>query len=91
MVTEINLKIDKSILLALNQSKKDFTNDMLFNNASTLYRNEKLSLRKAAELTGYDTEISFIRKLQDESKQRLETDEITDYDFLEILQEALRL
>lgn len=91
MVTEINLKIDKSILLALNQSKKDFTNDMLFNNASTLYRNEKLSLRKAAELTGYDTEIGFIRKLQDESKQRLETDEITDYDFLEILQEALRL
>lgn len=90
MVTEIKLVIDKSILSTLNKSNEEFKRDILFNNASTLYRKGKLSLLEAAELAGYDR-INFIEILINESNQRLENDEITNVDFLENLREALRL
>ncbi len=88
MVTEINLKINNSILFTLNKTKDGFIRDMLFNTASTLYRNKKLSLSKAAELAGYEIKL-FVRKLKEESKLRLINDEETDEDFFDNLQEAL--
>ncbi len=46
---------------------------MLFNHALMLYRKNKLSLGKAAELAGYDR-LTFIQKLQ------LENEPIYDYE-----------
>jgi predicted HTH domain antitoxin len=46
---------------------------MLFNHALMLYRKNKLSLGKAAELAGYD-KLTFIQKLQ------LENEPIDDYE-----------
>jgi predicted HTH domain antitoxin len=46
---------------------------MLFNHALMLYRKNKLSLGKAAELAGYD-KLTFIQKLQ------LENEPIYDYE-----------
>ena len=62
MLTEICFKIDNSIFLSLKESKKNFLKDMLFSYALTLYRKNKLSLGKAAELAGYDR-LDFIQKL----------------------------
>ena len=63
MLTDIHIRIDESILTSLKKSKGDFTQEMLFQHASFLYRQQKLSLGKAAELAGYDR-IDFVRELQ---------------------------
>ena len=73
MLTEIRFQIDDSILLSLKEHKEAFTNAMLFRYALWLYRKQKLSLGKAAELAGYDR-ITFIQKLQTENEP------IFDYD-----------
>ena len=73
MLTEIRFQIDDSILLSLKEQKETFANAMLFRYALWLYRKQKLSLGKAAELAGYDR-ISFIHKLQSDNEV------IFDYD-----------
>ncbi|MBT3255078.1 MAG: UPF0175 family protein [Deltaproteobacteria bacterium] len=73
MLTEIRLQIDDSILLSLKEKKETFTKAMLFHYALWLYRTQKLSLGKAAELAGY-TRLAFIHKLQ------VEDEPIFDYD-----------
>lgn len=73
MLTEIRFKIDDSILLSLKEQKESFVQAMLFQYALRLYRMQKLSLGKAAELAGY-TRLGFIQKLQ------AEREPIFDYD-----------
>ena len=73
MLTEIRLQIDDSILLSLKEQKETFAKAMLFQYALWLYRMQKLSLGKAAELAGY-TRMAFIQKLQ------VENEPIFDYD-----------
>lgn len=63
MLTEIRLQIDDSILLSLKEKKENFARAMLYQYALWLYRTDKLSLGKAAELAGYDR-LGFIQKLQ---------------------------
>jgi predicted HTH domain antitoxin len=75
-VTEINIEIDNSILYTLKESKKEFKKELLFNNALVLYRKNKLSLGKAAELAGY-SRLDFIKKLQDEGEPIFDYDEET--------------
>lgn len=63
MLTELRMNIDDSIFLSLKQEKETFTRDMLFAYALQLYRKQKLSLGKAAQLAGY-TRLDFLQKLQ---------------------------
>ena len=73
MLTEIRFNIDDSILLSLKEQKETFAKAMLFQYALWLYRRQKLSLGKAAELAGY-TRLSFIRKLQADNEPIFEYD-----------------
>lgn len=73
MLTEIRLQIDDSILLSLKEQKETFTKAMLFQYALWLYRRQKLSLGKAAELAGY-TRFAFIQKLQADNEPIFEYD-----------------
>jgi predicted HTH domain antitoxin len=66
MDTTIQLSISESILLALESGKEDFVTDLLYNNAVMLYKKNKLSLGKAAEMAGY-VKMDFIDKLQKEN------------------------
>lgn len=63
-VAEIKIMVNKSILLSLKEKKEDFVKELLFNNALALYRKNRLSLGKAAELAGY-SRMDFIWKLKD--------------------------
>jgi len=49
---EIRFKIPQDILYALNQSTKEFTKQSRLYTALQLYKNQKLSFGKAAELAG---------------------------------------
>lgn len=73
MLTEISIQIDNSVFLTLKEGKNDFIKNMLFSYALKLYRKNKLSLGKAAELAGYDR-LDFIQRLQ------VEDEPIFDYD-----------
>lgn len=66
-VVKIDLSINENILLSLKQTKEEFKREILFLLAFMLYRKQKLSLGKAAELAGY-TQIGFIEKLQQEQE-----------------------
>ncbi len=66
-VTNISFTLNESILFTLRESKQEFLKQMLFNNALVLYRKNKLSLGKAAELAGYDR-LSFMQKLNEEGE-----------------------
>jgi predicted HTH domain antitoxin len=61
----ISFQIKENILLSLKESKEDFLRNMLILSALMLYKKQKLSLGKAAELAGY-TKIEFIEELQKE-------------------------
>lgn len=74
MLTEIRLQIDDSILLSMKEQKETFAKTMLFQYALWLYRMQKLSLGKAAELAGY-SRLAFIQKLQVENEPIFEYDE----------------
>jgi|WetSurMetagenome_2_1015567.scaffolds.fasta_scaffold1484249_1 predicted HTH domain antitoxin len=63
METLLEIPIDDTILLALKKKKEEFIDEMLFNNAICLYKKNKLSLSKAAELVKLDR-IGFINKMQ---------------------------
>lgn len=73
VTTEIKIRMNKSILLSLKEKKEDFVTELLFNNAVALYKKNKLSLGKAAELAGY-SRTDFIWKLKDAGEP------IFDYD-----------
>lgn len=90
LVTDINIKIDESILLSLKKTKEDFVKEMLFNNALMLYRKNKLSLGKAAKLAGYDR-MDFIRKLQKEGESIFDYDEETIDEIIENSKRVLKL
>ncbi|MDM8564303.1 UPF0175 family protein [Candidatus Halobeggiatoa sp. HSG11] len=81
MFTNINFNIDNSVFLSLKVDKECFVKDMLFSYALTLYRDNKLSLGKAAELAGYNR-LDFIQRLNTEKEP------IFDYD-LEIVNDMV--
>ena len=76
-IIDITFPVKENILLSLKENKEDFTKEILFSSALTLYRKHKLSLGKAAELAGYN-KIEFIEKLNHEKEY------IFDYDTEEI-------
>lgn len=83
----ISVPVKENILLSLKESKEQFSHDLLFLSALMLYRKNRLSLGKAAELAGYD-KLDFIEKL------RLENEPIFDYgeqEMDEIFADALKL
>lgn len=70
---QLTINIPDNFLISVKEKKEDFIKTMLFNHALMLYRKNKLSLGKAAELAGYDR-LTFIQKLQ------LENEAIYDYE-----------
>lgn len=64
---DITFPVKENTLLSLKENKEDFTKEILFSSALTLYRKKKLSLGKAAELAGYN-KIEFIEKLNQEKE-----------------------
>jgi len=63
--------------LSLKEDAEEFTQNLRFLSALTLYRKNRLSLGKAAELAGYN-KLDFIDKL------RLEKEAIFDFNETEI-------
>ena len=70
---QLTITIPDNLLISVKEKQEDFIKTMLFNHALLLYRKNKLSLGKAAELAGYDR-LTFIQKLQ------LENEPIYDYE-----------
>ncbi len=70
---QLTINIPDNFLISVKEKQEDFIKTMLFNHALILYRKNKLSLGKAAELAGYDR-LTFIQKLQ------LENETIYDYE-----------
>lgn len=64
---QLTISIPDNFLVSVKEKQEDFVKTMLFNHALALYRKNKLSLGKAAELAGYD-KLSFIQKLQLENE-----------------------
>jgi len=81
MQTSIEVTIDESILLSLKTKKQEFSEMLCFYTALALYKQNKLSLGKAANLAGY-SRLDFIDKL------RLEKKPIFDYE-TELTQEMI--
>ena len=59
----LTIDISDDFLITLKEQQEEFIKTMLFHHALMLYRKNKLSLGKAAELAGYDR-LGFIQKLQ---------------------------
>jgi len=59
----ISFSIKENILLSLKENTEEFTQNLRFLSALMLYRKNRLSLGKAAELAGY-SKLDFIHKLQ---------------------------
>ncbi|MGZ8946167.1 MAG: UPF0175 family protein [Methylococcaceae bacterium] len=73
----ISFSVNDDILLSLKEDAEEFTQNLRFLSALTLYRKNRLSLGKAAELAGYN-KLDFIDKL------RLEKEAIFDFNETEI-------
>jgi len=73
----ISFSINDDILLSLKENAEEFTQNLRFISALTLYRKNRLSLGKAAELAGYN-KLDFIDKL------RLEKEAIFDFNETEM-------
>lgn len=86
-VTHISFPVKENILLSLKETKDEFIKGILFSAALSLYRKERLSLGKAAELAGYDR-IGFIEKLQRENEFVFD---YTDEEMDEIFEDSDRL
>ena len=83
----ISFSVSDDLPLVLNEAPQDVARDIRFWAALALYRKQRLSLGKAAELAG-NTKIAFIERL------RLEGEPVFDYDeeaLLEIEADASRL
>ncbi len=63
----LTIDISDDFLITLKEQQGEFIKTMLFHHALMLYRKNKLSLGKAAELAGYDR-LGFIQKLQVENE-----------------------
>jgi len=63
----LTIDISDDFLITLKEQQEEFIKTMLFHHALMLYRKNKLSLGKAAELAGYDR-LGFIQKLQFENE-----------------------
>lgn len=74
MTQQLTFSIDDSFFLSLKREKDDFLKDLLFYAALSLYRKNKLSLGKAAELTGLDR-LDFIDRLKQEGEPVFHYDE----------------
>jgi predicted HTH domain antitoxin len=70
---QLTINIPDNFLISVKEKQEDFIKTMLFNHTLVLYRKNKLSLGKAAELAGHDR-LTFIQKLQ------LENEPIYDYE-----------
>jgi len=68
----ISFPIKENLLLSLRESQEEFTQDLRFLSALMLYRKNRLSLGKAAELAGY-SKLDFIEQL------KLEQEPVFDY------------
>lgn len=68
----ISFAVKENLLLSLRESQEEFTQDLRFLSALMLYRKNRLSLGKAAELAGY-SKLDFIEKL------KLEKEPVFDY------------
>ena len=73
----ISFSINEDILLSLKENTDEFTQNLRFLSALMLYRKNRLSLGKAAELAGYNN-TTFIEKL------KLENESVFDYNAQEI-------
>ena len=73
----ISFSVNDDILLSLKEDAEEFTQNLRFLSALTLYRKNRLSLGKAAELAGYN-KLDFIDKL------RLEKEAVFDFNETEI-------
>lgn len=73
----ISFPVKTDILLSLKENADEFTQNLRFMSALMLYRKNRLSLGKAAELAGY-TKLDFIDKL------RLENEPILDFNAQEM-------
>jgi len=56
-----NIEVDNSILLSLKETKEAFAKDMKLYTSMMLYKNNKLSIGKAANLADMDT-LDFIKR-----------------------------
>ncbi len=63
----ISFSVKADILLSLKENAEEFTQNLRFLSALMLYRKNRLSLGKAAELAGY-TKLDFIDKLKSEGE-----------------------
>lgn len=61
--TNISFSVRNGILLSLKENTEEFTQNLRFLAALMLYRKQRLSLGKAAELAGL-TKLDFIYQLQ---------------------------
>lgn len=69
---DISFSVKEDILLSLKENPEEFTQNCRFLSALMLYKKNRLSLGKAAELAGY-SKIDFIEKL------KLENESVFDY------------
>ncbi|NOY61367.1 MAG: UPF0175 family protein [Calditrichaeota bacterium] len=86
-IVDITFPVKENILLSLKENKDDFTKEILFSSALLLYRKNKLSLGKAAELAGYN-KIEFIEKLNQEKEYIFD---YNDDELNEIVKDANRI
>lgn len=63
----LSIPVKESILFSLKESTDEFSQELLYLSALMLYKRRKLSLGKAAELSGYN-KIDFIFKLKTEGE-----------------------
>lgn len=63
----ISFSMKEDILLSLKETAEEFTQNLRFLSALMLYRKNRLSLGKAAELAGYN-KLDFIDKLKSENE-----------------------
>lgn len=61
----ISFPVNENILFSLKESREQFTQELRFLSALMLYRKQRLSLGKSAELAGY-SKLDFIDKLKNE-------------------------
>ena len=63
----ISFSVKEDILLSLKENTEEFTQNLRFLSALMLYRKNRLSLGKAAELAGFN-KLDFIDKLKQENE-----------------------
>lgn len=83
----ISFPIKENILLSIKESKKEFTDEILYLAALYFYRKKRLSLGKSAELARY-SRLEFIEKLQREKEHVFDYDE---EEIDEIFDDALKI